>query len=95
WHSRTTLSNAYKYEALLKEEIYVGIQNRHIHGFKGIQLLHRKVNDKVEFVTIMTFVSQDAVCGFAGEDYEQAVVPGKARGLLSRFDARSQNYEIV
>ena len=32
---------------------------------------------------------------FAGEDYEAAVVPEKARRLLERFDARSQHYETV
>ena len=31
---------------------------------------------------------------FAGEDYEAAVVPPKARAVLSRFDARSQHYDI-
>jgi len=31
---------------------------------------------------------------FAGADYEAAVVPPKARALLTRFDERSQHYEI-
>lgn len=42
----------------------------------------------------MRFDSLDAVREFAGEDYEVAVVPEKARVLLSRFDERSQHYEI-
>ena len=94
WHGWTTPQNADKYEALLKEEIFVGIQDRHIRGFKGIQLLRRAVNNEVEFVTIMTFESLDAVREFAGKDYEAGVVPEKARKLLSRFDERSQHYEI-
>jgi heme-degrading monooxygenase HmoA len=94
WHGWTTPENADEYEALLKEEIFVGIQERHIRGFKGIQLLRREVGDDVEFVTIMTFDSLDAVREFAGEDYEAAVVPKKARTVLSRFDERSQHYEI-
>jgi hypothetical protein len=57
---------------MLREEIFVGIENRHIRGFKGIQLLRRE----------------------AGEDYEMAVVPGKARTALSHFDGRSQHYEM-
>ena len=48
WHGWTTPQNADKYEALLKEEIFVGIQDRHSRGFKGIQLLCRAVNDEVE-----------------------------------------------
>lgn len=94
WHGWTTPGNADKYEALLKEEIFVGIQNRHIRGFKGIQLLRREVGDEVEFVTIMRFDSLDAVREFAGEDYEAAYVPDKARAILARFDDRSQHYEI-
>jgi heme-degrading monooxygenase HmoA len=94
WHGWTTLGNADKYEALLKEEIFVGIQNRHIRGFKGIQLLRREVGEEVEFVTIMLFDSLDAVREFAGENYEVAVVPEKARAVLSHFDERSQHYEI-
>ena len=94
WHGWTTLGNADKYEALLKEEIFVGIQNRHIRGFKSIQLLRRKVGEEMEFVTIMLFDSLDAVREFAGEDYEVAFVPDKAREVLSRFDERSQHYEI-
>ena len=66
-----------------------------IRGFKGIQLLRREVIGEVEFITIMTFESLDAVREFAGDDDERAVVPEKARNLLSRFDERSQHYEIV
>jgi hypothetical protein len=94
WHGWTTSGNANKYEALLKEEIFVGIQNRHIQGFNSIQLLRRDVGQEVEFATIMLFDSLDAVREFAGEDYEVAVVPEKARGVLSHFDERSQHYEI-
>ena len=94
WHGWTTPGNADKYEAMLKEEIFVGIQNRRIRGFKSIQLLRRKVGKEVEFVTIMRFDSLDAVREFAGEDYEAAVVPEKARAVLSHFDERSQHYEI-
>ena len=94
WHGWTTLDNADKYETLLKEEIFVGIENMHVRGFKGIQLLRRKLGEEIEFVTIMTFDSLEAVAEFAGEDYEVAYVPAKAREVLSRFDERSQHYEI-
>ena len=94
WHGWTTRGNADTYEAMLKEEIFVGIQNRHIRGFKGIQLLRRESGDEIEFVTIMLFDSLAAVREFAGNDYEMAVVPEKARAVLSHFDERSQHYEI-
>jgi heme-degrading monooxygenase HmoA len=94
WHGWTTRTDADVYEALLREEIFVGIKDRHIEGFRGIQLLRRELGDEVEFVTIMEFDSLDAVKAFAGEDYEVAVVPPKARAVLSRFDQRSQHYEV-
>ena len=94
WHGWTTPQNADNYEALLKKEIFVGIENRHIPGFKGIQLLRREVDAEVEFVTIMLFDSLSAVREFAGEHYEVAVVPEKARAVLARFDKRSQHYEV-
>jgi heme-degrading monooxygenase HmoA len=94
WHGWTTPENADAYEALLKREIFTGIQNRNIPGYRGIQLLRRQLTDEVEFVTEMWFDSLDAVRLFAGEDYEVAVVPAKARELLARFDARSQHYEV-
>ncbi len=94
WHGWTTPANADLYEAMLKDEIFVGIQNRHIRGFRGIQLLRRDVGTEVEFATIMAFDSLDAVQQFAGQDYELAVVPDKARAVLSHFDDRSQHYEV-
>lgn len=94
WHGWTTPANADVYEGLLKEEIFVGIENRQIAGFHSIQLLRRDVGDEVEFVTIMLFDSLDAVREFAGDDYEVAVVPPRARAVLAHFDARSQHYEV-
>jgi heme-degrading monooxygenase HmoA len=94
WRGWTTPENADSYEALLKAEIFTGIVERGISGFQGIDLLRRKVGDTVEFVTIMWFDSILAVRTFAGEDYEKAVVPLKARSLLLRFDERSAHYEV-
>jgi hypothetical protein len=94
WHGWTTPSNADAYESLLKSEIFIGIQGRQIDGYRGIHLFRRNVGSEVEFVTVMWFESLEAVRVFAGEDYEVAVVPPKARALLSRFDERSQHYEV-
>ena len=94
WHGYTTPENADVYENLLKEEIFTGIGNRHIEGYKGIQLFRRDVAGEVEFITVMWFDSIDSVRTFAGEDYEAAVVPPKARAVLKRFDDRSQHYEV-
>jgi len=90
WRGWTTPGNADRYEALLKEEIFVGIQNRRSPAFKSIQLLRRDISDEVEFVTIMVFDSLDAVRELAGEDYEAAVVPRKReQSCLILMNARS------
>lgn len=94
WHGWTTPENDDKYEALLVEEIFVGIEERGIQGFQGIQLLRRQVGSEVEFVTIMAFDSIEAVREFAGEDYEVAYVPEAARAVLHHFDERAQHYEV-
>jgi len=94
WHGWTTMARAEAYEALLRDEIFVGIRDRRIAGFRHIQLLRRAAGREIEFVTIMTFDSLDAVREFAGADYEAAVVPPQAQALLSRFDRRSQHYEV-
>ncbi len=94
WHGYTTPENADAYEALLKSEIFVGIKDRRIAGYQGIQLFRRNAGEEVEFITIMWFDSLDSVKAFAGEDYEAAVVLPQARALLKRFDARSQHYEV-
>ena len=94
WHGYTAPANADAYEALLKTEIFAGIRGRKIAGFREIQLFRRDVGAEVEFITVMWFDSLDAVRAFAGPDYEAAVVPPKARAVLSRFDERSQHYEV-
>ena len=94
WHGWTSKANADTYEALLKSEIFTGIQKREIPGYRGIQLLRRTTGEEVEFVTVMWFDQLEAVRIFAGEDYEAAVVPASARKVLAHFDARSQHYEV-
>jgi heme-degrading monooxygenase HmoA len=94
WHGWTDPTNADAYESLLKSEILTGIEDRRIAGYRGIQLLRRSLDDEVEFVTMMWFDSVEAVRTFAGEDYEKAVVPPKARLLLARYDERPQHYEV-
>ena len=95
WHGWTTPENADIYENLLRSEIFTGIANRKIPGFRGIHLFRRELQDEVEFITLMWFDSLDAVREFAGEDYEAAVVPPEARAVLSRFDQRSQHYQVI
>jgi antibiotic biosynthesis monooxygenase (ABM) superfamily enzyme len=94
WHGWTSPANADAYEQLLREEIFAGIAARNLAGYHGIELLRRDDGAEVEFVTIMRFDSLAAVRLFAGPDYQAAVVPTAARALLSRFDQRSNHYQL-
>ena len=94
WHGWTTPEDADTYERLLKTEIFPGIIGRNVPGFRRIELLRRPLGPQVEFVTMMWFDTIEDVRAFAGEDYEVAVVPPKARAVLAHFDERSQHYDI-
>lgn len=94
WHGWTEPRNAEAYEKLLRTEIFPAIVARAVPGFRQIELLRRPLDNEVEFITVMWFDTLDAVRAFAGEDYQTAVVPPKARAVLARFDVRSQHYEL-
>ncbi len=95
WHGWTTPANAPAYEQLLLTEIFPGIAARNVPGYRGISLGRRAAGAEIEFVTIMWFDTLDSVRAFAGEDYERAVVPPKARAVLKRFDPVSMHFDTV
>lgn len=94
WHGWTTPGAADRYERLLLEEVFPGIEEKGVRGYRGIELLRLDGPDEVEFVTIMAFDSMDAVRDFAGDDPERAYVPARAREILKRFDLRSRHYSV-
>lgn len=94
WHGYTSKDNANIYENLLKEEIFRGIEEKNVKGYKGIQLLRRELDTEVEFTTIMWFDNIECVKQFAGDHYETAYVPAKAREVLTRFDENSIHCEL-
>ena len=94
WHGYTTKANADLYEQLVQQEIFPEIENKKIQGYKGIQLLRRELNAEVEFTTLMWFDNIESVKALAGEEYETAYVPEKARQILSRFDAECTHSEL-
>jgi heme-degrading monooxygenase HmoA len=93
WHGWTRRANADAYEALLRSEVLPGIHR--VKGYRGAYLFRRDLGQEFEFVTLTLFESMDAVRAFAGEDFEKAVIPPKARRLLARCDERSVHYETI
>ena len=95
WHGWTTPENADRYQEIVTGQVIPGIQAMSIPGFRKIELYRRPLDGEVEFITVMWFDSLDAVKAFVGEDYEVSHVPPEARAVLSRFDARSQHYDVL
>jgi antibiotic biosynthesis monooxygenase (ABM) superfamily enzyme len=95
WRGWTTPENAAAYEAIVSKEVLPSIAARGVPGYLGGYLARRSVGDEVEFATILKFDSLDSVRAFAGDDYEAAYVPSKAREVLSRFDERSAHFETL
>jgi heme-degrading monooxygenase HmoA len=96
WRGWTTPENADAYQRIVSQEVLPGIAARNLEGYHGAYLLRRNRDDgEVEFVTIMLFDSLEQVRAFAGEDYEAAYVPPRARAVLARFDERSAHYDTL
>ena len=66
-----------------------------VGGFRGARLLRRDDGPEVMFTSITFFASLDAIRGFAGDDYEHAVVEDAARQALSRWDERASHHQVV
>ena len=94
WHGYTTRTNASVYEELLKQEIFPGIKDKDIPGYKGAQLFRRDLEDEVEFTTLLWFDRIESVKGFVGDVHEAVYVPQKAREVLSRYDQRAIHCEL-
>jgi hypothetical protein len=47
------------------------------------------------FTSITFFTGLDAIRGFAGDDFELAVVEEAARQALSRWDERVSHHQVV
>ena len=95
WRGWTTRANATAYERLLREEVFPGIAARGIAGYRGVELLRRDDGGETEFLTVMRFDGLKDVRDFAGQNYEAAVIPPRARQLLARCDERAAHYTEV
>ena len=96
WYGWTSRENAEKYERLLREEVMLEIAKRSIPGYKGAEIFIREADhDEMEFITLLRFETLEAVKLFAGEDYEQPVIPPECKKLLKRHSEKSRHYRII
>ena len=68
---------------------------RQIEGFEGVQLLRKDSPETVEFIVLTFWESMDAICKFAGEDAEVAVVAPAAQAMFREYDPRVKHFEVV
>jgi len=64
-------------------------------GFAYATIIHRDVEDGIEFQVTTYWQSLDAIQAFAGDDVTRAVVPPAAQALMIRYDDRAVHYTIV
>ncbi|HVR45208.1 MAG TPA: antibiotic biosynthesis monooxygenase [Candidatus Binatia bacterium] len=95
WHVWASKEKADAFHDLFEEVIGTKIRAQHIDGFQDIQLVRRDVDGDVEFLIIMRFDSIDAIKAFAGDNYENAIVPEKARAVLGHWDASALIFRRV
>ncbi len=93
WHGWAPRETADDYQRHYQSEVSEHL--RVAEGFRGARLLRRDEGQEVMFTSIAWFTSVEAVRGFAGQDYERAVVEEAARQALSRWDERVSHHEVA
>jgi heme-degrading monooxygenase HmoA len=93
WRGFAILGRADDYVKHLQQSVIPELHQ--IDGFRGIYLLRRNSPDGVEFVVLTLWESMDAICKFAGENPEVAVVAPAAQVLFREYDAKVKHFEIA
>lgn len=93
WRGWAPQATAGDYQRHYESEVSTHL--RGVDGFRGARLLRQDADQEVMFTSIAFFTGVDAVAGFAGEDYEQAVVEETARRALSRWDEQVSHHEVA
>lgn len=93
WRGWAPLASADDYQHHYETEVSGNL--RAVGGFRGARLLRREDDQEVTFTSITFFTDLDAIRGFAGDDYEQAIVEDAARRVLTRWDDRVSHHEVV
>ena len=94
WHGWTKRKDAKAYENMLRNEIFPSIAMRNIEGYRGAELFICENGDETEFVTLLRFVSMNAVKEFAGPDETKPVIFPGVEKLLTRMEP-ARHYRIA
>ena len=80
------------YDYLLKTGLS---EYKETKGNRGVRVLRRVFDNKVEFLLITLWDSWDAIKAFAGEDYERAVYYPEDKKFLLDLDPHVTHYEVL
>ena len=94
WKGWTTIENASIYENFLINEVFPEVKRKGVKGLEKVSISTQSNNDEVEFLLILLFESLDAVKTFAGDSYQKAYIPEKAKRILLRYDKTAEHYEF-
>ncbi len=94
WSGWTTLEKAPAYEAFLVNEVFPTVKKKGVAGLEKVSISTRNSADEVQFFLVLQFRSLDAVRAFAGEDYQMAYIPEKAKQLLIRYEHTAEHFEL-
>ena len=93
WRGVTRLADKdIYYDYLLKTGVP---EYKETTGNRGVRVLRRVYDDKVEFLLITLWDSWNAITAFAGEDYEKAVYSPDAEKFLLQLDPHVLHYEVL
>jgi antibiotic biosynthesis monooxygenase (ABM) superfamily enzyme len=91
WRGWTSVAAADDYERFLLDELFPSM--RRIAGFRGADVLRRRDDAEVAFITLTRFDAIDDVQAFAGGKWDQPVIEPRAAELLARWDQHAMHYE--
>lgn len=94
WSGWTSLEKARAYEEFLVGEVFPDVKKKGVDGLEKANISTLLGNNEVQFFLVLQFRSLDAVKKFAGEDYQRAYIPEKAKQLLKRYDSTASHFEL-
>ena len=93
WSGAVRTTDADEYAAYIRETGFA--EYGRTAGNRGAWLLRRDDNGITEFITLSLWDSIDAICAFAGEDIDVAVLYPEDERYLIGGESRTAHYHVA
>jgi heme-degrading monooxygenase HmoA len=93
WRARAVPEKADAYAVHFTSSVVPALKS--LAGHRGVFLLRREVDGRVEFLAMTLWESRTAIEAFAGKDIGRAHVEPEGRAALSSFDDFANHYEVA